>query len=364
MGGVERVWVHIGPAKTGTTFIQGVLRQNITTLAAAGFAFPHSGRQHGSVRRLLAREAADHSRVTGGGRRDAWDRLVREVQRTEERTAVVSVEGLTLASPRHVDAIIDAFAPATVHLVYGARDLARVVPAYWQSLLRNGEAIRWADLLRSVRDPGDPDSPGAVFWAQYDPRQALSAWLGRVPAERVHVVTVPPTGSPPEVLWERFCSVLGMHPEPYDLDVPRVNISLGGVEAEVLRRVTGRVAGSFDRSTFVDLVKHFVARQVLEPRHQSFRLVLPEAEHSWLEPRAAEVVDYLRGGGFPVAGDLAELVPVVEPATRLPDAVDDAEVLALLDDVLAEVVLELARRRREGRQDRSGQDVGSGRAAT
>ena len=349
MGSVGRVCVHIGPPKTGTTFIQGVLRRNRVRLAAGGWLFPRARHQHGAVHRLLSRTGADpgaDQRADQGAdpSTDGWDRLTREVHDSDAHTAILSVEGLARASPAEVGALVDAFAPRAVEVVYSARHLADLVPAYWQSLLRNGSAPPWAELLRSVRDPGGAESYGGRFWSMHDPRRALRSWLLHVPAELIHVLTVPPSGSPPGQLWGRFGAAIGLDPEGYDLDVPRSNVSLGGVEAEALRRVTRRVTGALGASAYTELVKHFVAREVLERREQSFRMVLPEAEHAWLRPRAVAVVDYLRDGGFPVTGDLGDLGRAAEPAARKPDDVGDGELLALLDEVLAQTVLEMARR--------------------
>jgi len=345
MGSVGRVCVHIGPPKTGTTFIQGVLRQNTVRLVAGGWLVPRARRQHGAVHRLLSRAGAQPAADQGAdASTDGWDRLVREMHDSDAHTAILSVEGLALASPAEVGALVDAFGPRTVEVVYNARHLADLVPAYWQSLLRNGSAPSWAELLRSVRDPGGAESYGGRFWSMHDPRRSLRSWLLHVPAQRIHVLTVPPSGSPPQLLWSRFGAAIGLDPENYDLDVPRSNVSLGGVEAEALRRVTRRVTGALGSSAYTELVKHFVAREVLERREQSFRMVLPEAEHAWLRPRAVAVVDYLRAGGFPVTGDLGDLGKAAEPAARAPDDVGDGELLALLDEVLAQTVLEMARR--------------------
>jgi len=347
MATVERVYVHIGPPKTATTFIQSVLRRNGEQLDAERCVLPRRHRQHGAVLRLLARTGSTGGAGEAGIRGSephGWDGLVDEVRGADADTAIVSVEGLSRAGPVQVGLLVESFAPAEVHVVYGARDLAQLVPAFWQSRLRNGAAPSWRDLLESVRNPAGEHSYGDRFWSQFDPRRALAAWLAHVPAHRVHVITVPPAGSAPGLVWKRFCAVVGLDADRYDLDVPRANVSLGGVEAEVLRRVTGRVSEPLTAAAYADVVKQFVAREVLERRQQSFRLTLPAAELAWLAPRAEAATGYLRDTGFPVAGDLDDLLPLVDPGARDPDDVTDAEVLALMDEVLAETVLEMARR--------------------
>jgi hypothetical protein len=71
--------------------------------------------------------------------------------------------------------------------------------------------------------------------------------------------------------------------------------------------------------------------------------VLPEREHEWLDPRAAQIVRHLDDAGYPVVGDLAELTPVRRPG-RAPDDVSEAEVAAVQGELLAAMVHEMARR--------------------
>lgn len=347
MGELQRVYVHIGPPKSGTTFIQNVLFANKPVLEGAGVVLPRpdwSAHRRAAVH--LTRRAADvvARPPDDAAPRDLWDRLVREVHRAGAHTAIVSAEQLSNAESPSVRALVESFSPAQVHVVYTARDLAAVVPAAWQTRLRNRQAPTWQGYCASLRAPDGADSFGASFWREQDPAAVLPRWLAVVPPERVHVVTVPPSGSEPALLWRRFGAVTGLDADRYSLDVPRTNSSLGGVEAEVLRRLTAHVADQLSVAVYTDLVKHFVVRELLEPREQSFRLVLPEAEHAWLDPRADKAVDYLRDNGFDVVGDLDDLTPVHVRSTREPDDVDEVEVAALLDEVLALTVLEMARR--------------------
>ena len=362
MSPVSKVFVHIGPLKTGTTFIQAVLYGNRDTLAANGVVLPREtfGQHVRSVLGLMGRKM--HPEAPAQGNRQ-WQLLVDEVKAADAHTAVMSMEFLCTASTQAVRTMVDSLAPAEVHVVYTARDLVKVIPAAWQTLLRNKQAPPWGAWIESVREvaqeaphgPSGPaatarkllgrnpdptaDSWGSRLWRQQDPRQVLAPYLEHIPAERVHVVTVPPSGAPPALLWERFCAATGMEPAAYDIDVPRANTSLGGVESEVLRRVNTGVAGRIPGDVYSDLVKHFLAREVLEPRTQSFPLVLPDDERAWVAERAADAIAYFGSGGFRVHGDLDDLVsPPVGPGRR-PDDVSETEVLAVMQETLSAVLL-------------------------
>jgi len=352
MGAPARVCLHIGPYKTGTTYLQHILWRNRAALADADVLVPRESwvAQRRAVSQLMKRPAGVPGRRPPRRRRprDPWDRLLDEVAASGAGTVLLSVERLCLAEPHTVAALVESFAPAQVKVVYAARDLARVVPAEWQTRLRNRWSPTWREFIDSIREPAGVDSHGGSFWRRHDPAQVLPPWLAHIPRDQVHVLTVPPPGRPPELLWDRFCAVLGLEPDRYDLDVPRANMSLGGVESEVLRRLSARVGARLPLPAYVDLVNHFVAREVLERRAQSFRLVLPAAELAWLTPRADAAVGYLRELGLPVEGDLDDLVPVAEPGARTPDDVEEVEVLALVEQVLGAALVELARRQEVG----------------
>lgn len=346
MAELEQVYVHIGPLKTGTTYVQQMLGGNRDVLAEQSAIFPGEDfRQHArAVQHLLGRR-----RGIDGGKSvetDQWTRLVEEVRASGVRSAVVSMEYLASADPDAVHRMVSSLAPTPVRIVFTARDYSRLVPAAWQTALRSQHAPTWPEFLASVQDPEGVDGVwGRRFWRQQDPAQVLAPYLEHVPAEQVSIVTMPPSADPPDLLWRRFCTATGLRAEAFDLGaVRRFNLSLGAVEAEVLRRLNLEVAGRIPGGVYSDLVKVFVAREVLERRPQSFRLGLAADEYDWLDKWVIEQRAYLAGSGFTVVGDLDDLVPLRRPLERRPDSVTEPEVAAVLAEVLGATVREMARR--------------------
>ncbi len=123
MTSVSKVYVHVGPFKSGTTFIQGVLYNNRDRLAANGVVLPReTWPEHiRSVVDLLRRQTKLRAPVVSDGE---WDVLVEEVQAaTDASTAVISMEFLCTASSEAVARLVGSLAPAEVHVIYTARDL-------------------------------------------------------------------------------------------------------------------------------------------------------------------------------------------------------------------------------------------------
>ncbi|MBA2639212.1 MAG: hypothetical protein H0U77_04295 [Nocardioidaceae bacterium] len=364
MASVQKVFVHIGPLKTGTTFIQAVLYQNRDALLRNQVVLPREtfGQLVRSVLQLMGRRMHPGSRPEDARQ---WQFLVDEIAAADAHTGLLSMEFLCMAPPKAITRMVRSLAPAEVHIVFTARDYVKVIPAAWQTTLRNKQASTWERFITSLRDAAGTavpsstgltrllprrddrraDTLGSRFWRQQDPRQSLGPYLDHVPADHVHVVTVPPSGASPTLLWERFSAATGLDPAAYDVDVRRTNTSLGAVECETLRRINQRVSGRIPGDSYSDLVKFFLAREVLELREQSFPLVLPDEDRAWVDERTADAVDFFASSGVNVYGDLGDLSSSPGAASaRRPDDVSDSELLPVMEETLASVLLEVTRR--------------------
>lgn len=83
----------------------------------------------------------------------------------------------------------------------------------------------------------------AKTWRRQDAPRILNRWRPHVPVERLHIVTVPPSGAKPNELWNRFAQVLGVKADGYDLEGLNSNPSLDAVQTEVLRRFNAGLDG-------------------------------------------------------------------------------------------------------------------------
>ena len=70
-----------------------------------------------------------------------------------------------------------------VHVVYGARDLGRQLPAVWQEGLKNRQTRGWGPFLkRSLLDDAAVDRG---FWRSQHAVDVLARWADHVPADRI-----------------------------------------------------------------------------------------------------------------------------------------------------------------------------------
>lgn len=344
-----RVFLHIGIAKTGTTYLQELLWHNRKVLERTGVRYP--GELPGDHFRASVdlREtpfAGEHATMVPG----AWDTIARAAVSAPDR-AVISHETLTRTRVEQVRRAAESLEDAELHLVVTARDLGRQLPAVWQEQVKNRSAARYGRFLRAVAERPNTRRH-RHFWLAQDILDVLDRWSAAAPPERVHIVTVPQPGATPGLLWARFASVLGVDPSLVDTDVPMSNVSLGVAEAELLRRFNPALRRRMDWPTYEQEVKSGLARR-LAARPSQARLTVPVRRRAWVADWAERTIAGLRAGGYDVVGDLDELRPVFdEQPVVMPGDIKQRQLLQIAGECVGDLVTENAGLRRTGLRGR------------
>jgi hypothetical protein len=161
----------------------------------------------------------------------------------------------------------------------------------------------------------------------------------------VHLVTVPPSGAPNDLLWKRFSDVLGLDPEEFTLDDIRVNASLGATEATVVRRLNEQVAEVLPNHHYRALVREALVHQGLSRDRRSARLSVPEDVWAWADELSRAWVAEVVKRGYDVVGDLDDLLPAPPLPFADPDRPDADEFGETALRALTTMTLEAARLR-------------------
>ena len=338
----ERVYLHVGTPKTGTSGFQHALFTQRKELAAAGVTYP-ADRFDGQF--LAALDLMDLP--WGGLEREAsgaWDRLTAEANSARGRV-IISHEILGRASRMQVDRALSSL-DGEAHIVVTARDLARQLPAEWQENVKHRRTIRYADFLDALRDPGRSREIAQWFWGVQELPDILDRWGGSLPPERVHVVTVPPPGSPRTLLGDRLAATLGLDAAVLHTTGDRANASLGVAESALIRALNERLDVVLPNKHYRQFVRESLVHQNLGVTRESARLTLPPDVHAWATEVSRSWVEVLAGRGYTVAGDLEELVPAAQTLPFVdPDHPDPEQLSQVGLRALAASVLESARLR-------------------
>ncbi len=339
----RRVYLHVGIAKTGTTYLQRTLFTNRELLERHGVRYPgvKPGSQFLGSLDLRGTTFKGH---TYDGLEGSWGRLVAQVD-AFAGNALISHETLAHAKPEHIDRAVHSFTTDDVRVVVTCRDLARQVPAVWQESVKNRGERGYDEFLAQVfsswRRKGRLTGG---FWRAQDTAALVSRWADVVGIARVCLVTVPPSGAEKLELWRRFARATELPDLDYSFARSAGNTSLGVTEAELLRRLNPLLKDELDWPQYERVVKRQLVEGVLAPIDQQHRITVPPAWQPDLAAITLEQLELLERSGVTVVGDLRDLeVPAVESARPAPQPSDvtDRELL----DVSLQVVARLTAQR-------------------
>lgn len=339
----ERLLLHIGTQKSGTTYLQRVLAHLSGELKREGVLYPT--RLQGR-REIYNHEAAAYGLLgtasfpwvpaaRAEGQTGAWQRLCRKVQ-DWDGTAIVSGEALSVIDSRAAKRLVDALGVPNTHVIITARDLGRVLPSSWQQHIRNGRSTSFTSYLQQQADRRGEgparellqrwdDDPDQTFWRAYAIGGLVERWAPL--ARTVSVVTVPRRGAPPDELWHRFRRALDLGPvlpeTPPAIDDLAANVGLTEPEVLVLAALNRQVDATKADSPDMRALRARIVRDAFAPR--SDRGTPVRIPDSWV-PRVAAWADedlaILRSTSALLVGPESDLVvePPAGPGSEAPRA--------------------------------------------
>jgi hypothetical protein len=336
-----RVLLHVGAPKTGTSFVQDTLFTHRDTLREQGILYAADRHDAHFLAALDLMELpwGGLEREAGG----AWDRLAEQV-RAWPGTAIISHEIFGTASRLQVARALGSLGDAEVHIVLSSRDLVRQIPAEWQENVKHRRTKEYHAFLDALRDEQRGSEVAQWFWGVQEVPDVLDRWAETIPREHVHLVTVPPPGSSPTLLWERFAGLFGIDPDQIT-PTARANASLGVPESAMVRRLNERLNDVLPNHHYRRFVREILVHNHLSGRSESPRLSLPEDVYRWASDLGRSWVSELALRGYDVVGDLDDLVPRPGSPFVDPDTCDERLVADAALDAVAIMTIESARLR-------------------
>ncbi|PZG10796.1 hypothetical protein C1I95_27715 [Micromonospora craterilacus] len=313
----RRVYLHIGAPKTGSTYVQNVLWSNQQVLEDAGILLPSSAVAHDQAMADLRQARWRDTDVYW-----TWDRLA-EKAGTWSGDVIISNEGLGAATTEQATRAVESLQPAEVHIIVAGRDLWRTFPSFWQQSIRARSGWRFGAFMGAVEQ-----GKAETFWENHTALRMLRRWGDLVPAERRHLVTVPPPGAPRDLLWHRFAGIMGIPDGLCELAEPTSNPSLGAAEIELLRRVNLALGDSYPlRTPYQKVVHRHLVDSVLKQRANELKFGVGLDRAEWVMELAEQQIKELQDYPCQIVGDLDELRPTKMKQTGTPDDLDDSQLL-------------------------------------
>ncbi len=341
--GSPTVFFHIGPPKTGTTYLQDLLRHWRRGLREVGVLYPGIPQFNHFSAALDVR--GDHGFGIGAGHdvpriiaAGAWPRLLKKT-RSFPGTVVISHEIFATADDEHARCAIEDLRGTDLHLIVTARDPARQLVSSWQETIKHGNTRPFRVVARKTVARDNLAPPQQI-------PQLLERWGSTLAPDHVHVVTVPPAGSDPALLWERFTSVIGVDAARFDpLQVRRSNESLGVAEIELLRRVNLALAGRLPHPEYGAVATTLFANGILGQLSRSSKPVLPQQLRAAAERLGDDWIEQIELRNYSVSGDLDDLRPHHRDGAR-PQAASQEDIAEVAAQATAELLLEIAQLRK------------------
>jgi hypothetical protein len=342
--------LHIGLPKTGTTYLQRTLWENKHVLAEAGLLLPGRHRRRHLLASLDVRE--DPTLAARAGDISApWADLVAEALEWQG-DVLISHEFFGPASPDQIARAVESLPGVDVHVLVTAREMVGLAISRWQEYVRNGGA-RPIDTYPPNKEYDPTDAWG---WASFDLADILDRWGSVIAHDRIHVLPMAPGAPDPGELLQRFLAVMGYDDVPVKTPGSHVNVGLGLVEAELLRRTTPLMKdfrSPGDRGNWIR--GYLAAPGVMPGSEEKFR---PSAERLQdLEARGRRAMATLESGGYDVVGDLSLLEPEDVRDRRQPGEVSDAEQLEVAVQVIAALMTRVRALTRQQRAAAQRQEV-------
>jgi hypothetical protein len=218
--GVPRYLIHIGPHKTGTTYLQRSFAQLRPALRARGIDYPDdwggADGHHRLVEQLWANDLA--------AAQAAFDRL----HRGEAATVLLSSETLAYLGDDDVARLHAMLRGQPATIIFYARRWSELLPSSWREMVKHGSLLTLPEFVLSCL--GDPAASEVI---NFD--RVLGRWGSVFGADVLRVASYSAVLDAGQDLLTHFASRFLDWPDMPETGVGRVNESLHMVDCEIIR---------------------------------------------------------------------------------------------------------------------------------
>lgn len=232
----DRVVLHAGFHKSGTTALQYAFDANKRSLRKLGITYPpNPGKAHhratwGLIERVWGWKGNGGKLIPA----KAWEALTRQVKKSSG-TALISSEFFTEAKDYHVAKVRKDFGSVPVTIVFTVRPFAKILASSYQQFLKFGVKVRYEEWLEHVFTKKNESTITPTFWNRVQLDEIVERWGRHFGPENVIVILA--DESKPEFIFQEFERILEI---PHgSLPIPEIggNRSMTLEETELLYQI-------------------------------------------------------------------------------------------------------------------------------
>lgn len=260
----DRVLLHVGVHKTGSTALQAALASARPELQRLGVIYPGSANAHHSAAWAVTDRSFGFGEEAQPPDPRQWRRLCRRIRRHRGR-AIVSSEFFGRMGPQHIRTVVAGLGGDRVHVLIAVRPLAELLPSSWQQYLKGGMTVGYGEWLSAILGPGRSQHTPA-FWRRANFAKIIRRWSSVVPPDRITAVVLDPAD---RQLVDRTVAELVDIPVEVitrNYEGAPSNRSLTAPEAELLRQINLQAASSMGWQAYSGNIRHGAIRTIVETR--------------------------------------------------------------------------------------------------
>ena len=232
----DRIVLHAGFHKSGTTALQYAFDANKRSLRKLGITYPpNPGKAHhraawGLIERVWGWKGNGGKLIPA----KAWQALIRQVRKSPG-TVLISSEFFTEARDHHVAKARKDLGSTPVTVVFTLRPFAKILASSYQQFLKFGVKVRYEEWLEHVFTKKEESTITPTFWNRVQLDEIVERWGRYFGPENVIVILADETK--PEFIFHEFERILAI-PEG-SLPIPEIggNRSMTLEETELLYQI-------------------------------------------------------------------------------------------------------------------------------
>ena len=327
----ERIVLHAGSHKSGTTALQHSFAINREFLKSHGVVYPASSRNahHRAAWGLTGRVWGWRN---NGGKQipeSAWRRFARKVNGSKG-TVLISSEFFVGAEREHIERIRQDFGSTPIEIVFTSRPFIKILASSYQQYLKYGVRIRYDKWLDEMFHRHQSSKVTPSFWPRSQVDQVVGKWAEVFGPENVFVILA--DESAPQFIFDQFIEILRLPSGSLTPPPVGANRSMTLEETQLLFLINGLYDRSNGWDEYRAMIRDGYVRFLADhtsPREGASRLPTP----SWaVEEGLALTHKHLEGVkrfGVQVRGDAARYLSATVPTGEYePPSEIDMEVAA------------------------------------